>query len=467
MGKLRPDINKPPQRCGWREYQHQLQRPRRTFNRRWALGIALLLVACCTLYAGLGSPAAPATKALPTTSVAPATKALPAASAPSPNPATDLIGKNDVRLLLANLNARELLLEQIQIPVSSQHLQVDTSLDLDLQGYLLEKMDRKNSSLIGVAVMEADTGRMLTLAGFNKAHPDDNPCLSSEFPAASIFKIVTAAAAIDHCGLNADTIMHFNGYKHTLYKSQLKEQANQYTNSVSFKNSFAQSINPVFGKLGALKLGKTVLEEYATAFGFNQPIDFELPLDASHLQIKPGTYNWAEIACGFNRDTTISPIHAAVMASAVLNKGRMVTPTVVDRITDENGHLIYQNHPSWRKRAMTTRASQVLADLMATTVSTGTGRKSFRDQHRNKVLSQLNIGGKTGSIYNRTHDARYDWFVGFAQEKHGSGQLAIAVLVAHEEYIGIRATEYARMAISHYFKGLLAHHDGNKENSGS
>lgn len=437
-------------RNSWRDYQKRLKRPRRAHRRRWVIAIPILIAVLYTLWAGLGASAVPN----------------PAHSRAA-SPHDTLISKQDVQLLLANLNPKQLLSEQVQLPISNQHLKIETSLNLDLQNHLLGKMDEKNSSLIGIAVMDAESGRILAMAGFNKTNPDDNPCLNSTFPAASIFKIVTAAAAVDHCGYSADTPVRFNGYQHTLYKSQLKEKVNRHTNVVSFKNSFAQSINPVFGKIGVHKLGKTVLEEYAQAFGFNQPIGFELPLNSSHLTIAPTAYHWAEIASGFNRDTTISPIHGAMMASAVLNNGRMVTPTMVDRITDKNGDLLYANKPGHIRRAMTSRAARVMADLMETTVRSGTARKSFRNTKRHKVLSKLQIGGKTGSIYNRNHDARYDWFVGYAKEKQGVRKLAISVLVAHEEYIGTRATAYARMAITHYFKTHFAHNKIAKKTPGS
>jgi peptidoglycan glycosyltransferase len=315
--------------------------------------------------------------------------------------------------------------------------------------------------------MEADSGRIQALAGFNKTDPDSNPCLLNAFPAASVFKIVTAAAAVDHCGYTADTKIHFNGYKHTLYKNQLKERINPYTNTLSFKDSFAQSVNPVFGKLGALYLDRTVLEEYATAFGFNQPINFELPVEPSHIRIEEDTYQRAEIASGFNNDTTLSPVHAAMMASAVMNKGRMVAPTIVDRITDDQGRLLYEARPSWPRRAMSSQASNVLTRLMETTVRSGTGRKAFRNYTRNGVLSKLDIGGKTGSIDNLAHDARFDWFVGFANEKKGPGRLAVAVLVAHEEFIGIRAAQYAKMAMTQYFKSQFALRTTSQQSSGS
>jgi cell division protein FtsI/penicillin-binding protein 2 len=143
----------------------------------------------------------------------------------------------------------------------------------------------------------------------------------------------------------------------------------------------------------------------------------------------------------------------------------MVAPTIVDRIEDQDGRLIYQSQTTWRGRAMTTKAAKVLGKLMETTVRSGTGRKTFRNYRRHPVLSKLTIGGKTGNIFNRAHDARYDWFVGFANDKHGEGHLVFAAMVAHEEYIGIRAAQYVRIAMTHYFKGYFAQHASGSGNT--
>ena len=94
--------------------------------------------------------------------------------------------------------------------------------------------------------------------------------------------------------------------------------------------------------------------------------------------------------------------------------------------------------------------------LMAATVTSGTARKIFRGHRRSKVLSRLKLGGKTGSIFNRAHDARFDWYAGFASEKNGTEKMVVSVVVAHEEYIGTRAGQYARMAIEYYFKDYFA-----------
>ena len=435
------------QRPSWQAYQATLRRKRPLRNyRRLVIVFIVLSASLYGLYLGLTTNGSDNATAVQNTATAEQSE-------------ENLISKQDVGVILKHLKLDELGNGHGTETIKADKFLLQTSLDPDLQHYLEQRMDRKNSRFIGIVVMQSDTGRVLAMVGFDKTESDINPCLRNSFPAASIFKIVTAAAAVDHCGYEPNTVLRFNGYKHTLYRNQLKEKINRHTNKVSFKESFAQSINPVFGKIGILYLGKNKLEEYASAFGFNRPIDFELPVSASRFEIKEVPYHWAEIASGFNHDTTISPIHAALMASAVVNDGRMVAPTIVDRITDDTGQLLYRNQTQWLGRAMTPKASTVLSHLMEATVQAGTGRKSFRDRRRHKVLSKLTIGGKTGSIFNRAHDARFDWFVGFAQEKKGPGQLAVAVLVAHEEYIGTRATEYARWAIDHYFKSHLAKHD--------
>ena len=367
-----------------------------------------------------------------------------------------LIDKSDVHILLGDTRLVNLKSNAFQVHFDGRPYEVATSLDEGLQHYLLNKMDRVNSRYIGIVAMEPDTGRLLALAGFNKIDPEEDPCLSADYPAASLFKIVTAAAAVEQKGYTAGTRLKFNGYKHTLYKRQLTDKTNRYTNAISFKRSFAQSVNPVFGKIGALYLTREDLEDYGEAFAFNRTVGFELPWPSSQLAIKKDAYHRAEIASGFNRQTTLSPLHGAVIVSAVVNGGQPVEPTLVDAITDDAGQAVYQTRPRFMEAAVSAQTAEVLHQLMAATVTSGTASKIFRGHRRSKVLSRLQLGGKTGSIFNRGHDARFDWYAGFATEKKGHEKMVIAVMVAHEEYIGIRAGQYARMAIEYHFKDYFA-----------
>jgi cell division protein FtsI/penicillin-binding protein 2 len=333
---------------------------------------------------------------------------------------------------------------------------IDTSLDMSLQTYLMSILDRRHARHIGIVAMEPDTGRILALVGYNKRRPGENPCTDTSFPAASIFKIVTAAAAIEALGLNGDSVVVYNGRKHTLYKSQLKDRRNRYTHKTTLRESFAQSINPVFGKLGANQLGKQRLLSYGEAFGFNRRFRFAVPLPPSTLRATDEPYQWAELASGFNRQTRLTPVHGAMIAAVVLNDGRLVEPYLVDELRSARGEVLYQARTLSLNRVLSKAASRQLAELMQATVVSGTSRKAFRGYQNDYVLSKLTIGGKTGSINTQDHDARIDWFVGFARANAGSDHLAVAVLVAHEEYIGVRASQYARKAIKQYFRNVFA-----------
>ena len=440
----------------WRAYQGRLKQAERNaakkqFIRRYLKFILLLIVVSFAVYLSItGSFGSlsynpkepPKTVDDPTTS--PKTEALIS------------FNKDDIHHFIDSRHITNLDDNSFEIQANGKRLLVQTSIDPSLQNYLIKKLDRKNSSQIGIVAMDPENGRILTMVGYDKSDPLKNPCIESVFPAASIFKIITAAAAIEKHNLRLDSELQYNGRKYTLYKSQLKEKTNKYTRKISLKEAFAKSVNPVFGKLGALYLGKEELESYAEAFGFNHSINFEIYLSPSLTIITDEPYQWAEIASGFNRQTKMSPVHGALIAATIFNQGRLIEPTIVDRITGEEGAELYRSQPATINQAFAPETSDVLDELMKATIRSGTMKSAFRRYRKDKIISRLEIGGKTGTINNKTDDVKYDWFVGYAQDKDGDGKLILSVLVAHQKYIGIRATQYAIMAFKKYFKSHFA-----------
>ncbi|MDZ4185802.1 MAG: penicillin-binding transpeptidase domain-containing protein [Desulfuromonadales bacterium] len=409
--------------------------PRRALLRPIMLGLSALIVLAFGLFSFLGSSAKEVSFS-------------PAPTATSFNQ----LDKEEIRGILDEESFSQLTNGNLLLTEGGSTLQVETTLYPDLQEYLLDTIDRVNSRHVGIVVMEGKSGRVLALAGFDRIDALANPCLRSQFPAASIFKIVTAVTAMDHCGYSSNTPMHYNGAKHTLYKRQLTDKVDRYTTTIPLREAFADSINPVFGKLGELRLRKPLLEQAAATFGFNHPLDFEVALPPSQFLISDQPYNWAEVASGFNRGTTLSPLHGAALVTTVLNGGRMVTPTIVERITNEQEQILYLRPEAAESRQiMSARAATELGQMMENTITTGTARKVFRKHKTDKILAPLQIGGKTGSLDNATHDVRYDWFVGFAKDRRSSKQMVVAVMVGHEKFIGIRASDYARRAMTYYF----------------
>lgn len=381
-------------------------------------------------------------------------------SAPSPaaaaKPAPRLLTKHEVQALLSQAPVLNLQQSSLDLRQANATYTVRTTLDLQLQHLLLQRLDLKNSRYVGIVVMNSQDGRVLAMVGHDRTDPSRNPCTESRFPAASVFKIITAAAAVETCDLDSGSVLTYSGGKHTLYKSQIEAKPPKQPNRATLKESFAQSINPVFGKLGANTLGRDVIAAYAEAFGFNREIDFELPTRPSLLELSDEPFDLAEIASGFNRTTLISPLHGALIAAAIVNGGRPVEPTIVEEISAEDGRTIYRGQTVFQKQAIDPETSRVLSELMRATVRSGTASREFNKHADRKLFSRLEIGGKTGSISDGTPDARYDWFVGYARENQGEARIVFAVVVAHEEFIGTRASAYAAMAIKAYFRGHFA-----------
>jgi peptidoglycan glycosyltransferase len=448
-----------PSRPSWRDYQSSLQRDtsaKRLIKSglKYSVVLSLLLVA----FYGIIWRVGPADGKHTRTKV----DLLSAKKAATKQVYKKFLNKKEIQTVIDGKNFINRMDKNFDLVLDGRYCRVETSLHIPLQNFILKNMQRSTSRYIGIVAMEPSTGKVLLMAGFDKINPLSNPCIESKFPAASIFKIVTASAAIEKCDFNSNSTLKYNGNKYTLYKSQLKNRTNKYTNRITLRDSFAQSVNPVFGKIGSLYLGKSNLYKYATAFGFNRNIDFEISLSPSHVSLSDEPYQWAEIASGFNRETVISPLHGALLGSTILNRGNLVEPTIIEKISDETGQILYESRLKTINHAIDDRTSKVVKNLMNTTIRSGTCRKYFRKYRQDRILSKLNIGGKTGSISNKAHNIRYDWFVGFAEEKKGPQKIALSIVVGHEKYIGKRASQYARMAIKEYFRDYFAKNNVKK-----
>ncbi len=335
---------------------------------------------------------------------------------------------------------------------------ITTSLDPGLQKMLLSTLNRLKTlgrgkpQRIAIVAMDPADGSLKGMAGFDLEDSKANPCTASDYPAASIVKIITASAAIDSLGYTAHTPLYFNGNKYTLYKRQLTEVKNKYTYKTSLAKAFAESINPVFGKIGKNYLGRKKLDSYAQAFGFNQNPDSELTFDSGTFSVTGSDYHLAELGSGFNRETMISPVFGAMLVTTILNSGTSFVPRIVKQVTLGTGEIIYKGKKEFYKTPITSKTADTMIELMQRTVSKGTAKKSFRGYSRDKTLSKLIIGGKTGSLYNRERTVKYDWFIGFGKEKTGDRALAVAIVVGHKKYIGTRASTYGKMILKTYFK---------------
>ena len=330
-------------------------------------------------------------------------------------------------------------------------LQVESSLDKDLQDYISNLLQTSGTLKAAAVVLRPDDGRILAMVSYDQGGEEDDLCLQADFPAASLFKIVAAAGVLESEGFTPQKIVYFNGRRHTLYKRQLKRDIGKYTNKTTLKKAFGLSINPVFGKLGIYWLGRKGLSDSADKFLFNHAIPFDFPVETSVVKVPEDDYGLAEVSSGFNRQTLVSPLHAALMSSLIVNNGVLMRPWIIKSISGANGEILYETKPREFVSTISIETAKALRALMKDTVDRGTCRKSFSRVKRKKVFRDVELGAKTGTINDRTGKYKYDWLTAYAiPPGKNAKSICIAILGVHGKKLGRRANRIGRDIINHY-----------------
>jgi cell division protein FtsI/penicillin-binding protein 2 len=263
----------------------------------------------------------------------------------------------------------------------------------------------------------------------------DNLCLKAEFPAASLFKIIATAAALEKAGYTIEKSLFYEGSKHTLYKYQLRESKGPHSARTNLRKAFATSNNSVFGKIGIYALGQEVIDEAV-----------------STIDVPDDNFGLAEIASGFNKRTLVSPLHAALLSAVIANCGNMMVPWLVSTITDETFKIDYRAPHNALISPISRKTAEDLKSLMNYAARYGTTRSAFRELRRQRLLANLDIGAKTGTINDRLDRFKYDWITAFALTADGSRGISIGVLAVHGKLLGTRSTELVRAIIDYYFR---------------
>jgi peptidoglycan glycosyltransferase len=303
-----------------------------------------------------------------------------------------------------------------------------------------------------VVVMDAQSGRIYAIASFDKNNDyQESMALRGSYPAASIFKVVTATAALDKYNLDPEQTIRFNGGNHTLYrKNVMSEKQNRWTRTMSLREAFARSINTVFGRLTFEYMQPQDLEEYALRFGFNKKFISDLPYEQGHVEVpKEKTFELAEVASGYNRRTKMSPVQGAMIAGSIADDGWMKLPYVVESIQTEKGENLFQSQPLTMSRTMSAAAAEKVRILMEETIHKGTSRKSFRTFVRSKKFNDIQVGGKTGFLHGEEPAGKVDWFVGFGSD--GRDKISIAAITVNKQFWTVKASYLAQSLFKKYY----------------
>ncbi len=340
---------------------------------------------------------------------------------------------------------------EIKIDDDKSRVAVEYTLNQEIQSFTDKLIRSYKPDYAAVVLMDAESGEILSLNSFTK-HDDfkQNLALLATYPAASIFKIIPATAAIDKYKYDSDYKIAYNGSNHTLYRRNVMGDTNRWSRLLSLEDAFALSVNTVFAKLALNKLEPHDLEEYTRRFLFNQPILTDFPVEVSSATIPhEKSYLMAEVASGFNKINKLSPVQGAMIAASIANDGIMNLPYLVKSLKDEADKVVFQPERVELSRPLSPESAHELKKLMEATVLKGTSKKSFKTLVRNQKLMPMELGGKTGSLTGDNPKGKVDWFVGYAIKDNR--KLAIAAITVNEQYWTVKAAFLAQEIFKKYF----------------
>jgi peptidoglycan glycosyltransferase len=255
----------------------------------------------------------------------------------------------------------------------------------------------------------------------DEAQPMLNRALNMTLPPGSVFKLVTAAAALESGQYDAKT--EIPGPRRMDLPLSDKTLGNWNDKScgtddiTNLKSALAISCNTAFALLG-IELGASTLADQAEKFGFEST--FEIPLSAATSRF-PSNLDDAQTAMSAigQFDVRATPLQMAMVVAAIANNGVLMQPYIVDQILGPDLNVLESTTPRQIRQAVSEATADSLLDLMVNVVENGTGS--------NAQISGVSVGGKTGTAENDPNEPAHAWFVSVADTNDPSIVVAVVL----------------------------------------
>ena len=228
----------------------------------------------------------------------------------------------------------------------------------------------------------------------------------------SVFKLITASAGLDSGVMSAEQSFYCNGSLTVNEGSELWEHTYRCAyGGVHYEQDMAGALNHscnLWFIQAAETLKPQIFYDYIQAFGFTQPTGIDLPNETRWTSV----YNAEQMAevdtnlytAAFGQNESITPMQMATAVAAIANGGYLVTPYVVDSISDKDGNIISQTETNIRRQVISEEVSRQLLAMMENNVH-GAG-----DYHScaNAYVAGYRIGGKSGTAERTDRHLRGD-----------------------------------------------------------
>ena len=357
----------------------------------------------------------------------------------------EVVASRDGDIALSNRPRFEKRMGDRYASITKKNNFVFYTLDPELQDYVSKIVAQAQASHVAIVAMNPSNGAILAIAG--KSNSIDQIEYHAGFPAASLFKVVTAAAAVEHAGIAPHSLIPFRGGTYTLNQANYYPDARRDRRIMSVGEALGRSCNPVFGHIGVKYLNGQILSRYARQFGFNRSLEFEAPLPESSAWIpQEDLYELSRTSAGFG-EVRVSPIHAATFMSGIANGGMLPRPQIVDTVVSPEGSVIHKQKSEVLQRIVQESTATSLMEMMRNTTTIGTSRREFM-RGTTPTLGTIDVAGKTGTLTGNNPQGLNNWFIGAAPISNP--QIAVAVITVDPQRAS-KASHLGRLVFQRYF----------------
>lgn len=298
--------------------------------------------------------------------------------------------------------------------------------------YELDEIYRRTSAKgAAILVMDPNTGAILALANrpsfdLNNVNVEGearrNRVVSDFFEPGSVFKVVTAAAALEENAVKEEDRFFCENGAYQVANHILHDHTPH--GWLSFREVIIESSNIGTTKV-AQKLGPQIIYKYAKSFGFGALSGVDLPGEVSGVLKNPRQWSKTSIgAVPIGQEVCVTVMQLANMISSIANGGLLYKPYLVQAIQDENGEIIKEFKPTLVRRVISESTAFRLKNILSDVVAEGTGRLAS--------LSNFRVAGKTGTAQKveggaYSHNKFIATFIGFVPVENP--RLAMVVMV--------------------------------------
>ncbi|MBU1656658.1 MAG: penicillin-binding protein 2 [Candidatus Omnitrophica bacterium] len=357
-----------------------------------------------------------------------------------------LRGKPGLRYVVRDARLKPILFDEKSSVPAQNGFNVVLTIDSVIQ-YIVEKeldamvkkFKAKGASII---VMEPSTGKILAMASYPgydlndsanvRAAAKKNTAIASVFEPGSVFKIITASAALNEgiCSLDEKFDCENGSYS---IGGRILSDYHPY-GELTFDKVISKSSNIGTVKI-ARKLGKKKFCEYIERFGFGKINGIDLAGEVPGIYRSPDGWTPSDMTTiPIGQGIAVTPLQLVCAVSAIAAGGNLMKPYIVDRVTTWEGGVVRSNHPLVRRRVLTNETCREMRSILADVVETGTGRRA-----RSKIYVMC---GKTGTAqmvnseggyYKNKYDAT---FIGFAPKEDARISMIVTARDPHPSHFG-------------------------------